>query len=202
MKHPSQEILALQASGDLGPVLRWRTTLHLKGCPACRDEVAGYSEMREVLPELNQIPEVPWNRIAAEMRANIHLGLVAGECVRENTAPVQASPSFVRSFIPPFIPPFMPLFSAGRATLAFVGVMAVMITGFVLQRPVPVSASEPMVQATPDGIQRRAGDQSFGLMNSAGAQRVTYSVSAQGSMGARYVDSETGNVTMTKVYVE
>jgi anti-sigma factor RsiW len=188
MKHPSQEILALQASGDLGLVQRWKTKLHLEGCPACRDEVAAYADMREVLPELNEIPEVPWNRIAAEMRANIHLGVVAGECVRESATPVAASP----------------LFSAARATLVFGGVLAALIVGFVLQHPAPVSASEPMVQATSggDGIQRRAGDQSFGLMNSAGAKSVTYSVSAQGSMGARYVDPETGNVTMTKVYVE
>lgn len=191
MKHPSQQTLALQASGDLGPVVRWKTALHLRGCPSCRDEVAGYVEMRELLPELNQIPEVPWNRIAAEMRANIHLGVSAGECVRERNAPVQASPSFT------------PLFSGARATLVFGGVLAVLITGLVLQRPAPVGGSEPMVQATSGGIQRRAGDQSFGLMNSAGAKNVSYSVNAQeGSLGARYVDPETGNVTMTKVYVE
>ena len=190
MKHPSQEILALQASGDLGPVERWKTSLHLKGCPTCRDEVAAYAEMREILPELNQIPEVPWNRIAAEMRANIHLGLAAGACVGEIAEPASAKPSFV------------PLFGAARATLAFGGVLAVLVAGFVLQHPRPVVASEPMVQSTRDGIQRSVGDQSFGLMNSAGVQSVTYSVNAQGSLGARYVDPETGNVTMTKVYVE
>ena len=35
-----------------------------------------------------------------------------------------------------------------------------------------------------------------------GAGSVTYTVSAQGTMGARYTDPETGYVTMTKVYVE
>ena len=188
MKHPSQEMLALQASGDLGLVAWWKTARHLKGCPTCRDEVAAFAEMREILPELNQIPEVPWNRIAAEMRANIHLGLAAGECVRESAAPLPASP----------------LFGAARATLVFGGVLAVLVTGLVLQRPAPSGSggNEPVVQATANGIQRRAGDQSFGLMNSSGARSVTYSVDAQGSMGARYVDPETGNVTMTKIYVE
>ena len=38
MKHPSQEILALQASGDLGLVQRWKTKLHLEGCPACDED--------------------------------------------------------------------------------------------------------------------------------------------------------------------
>jgi hypothetical protein len=38
----------------------------------------------------------------------------------------------------------------------------------------------------------------------AGAQQqhVTYSVGAQGSMRARFVDQETGNVTFNTVYVE
>jgi hypothetical protein len=62
-------------------------------------------------------------------------------------------------------------------------------------------ANEPMVQATVNGIQSRSGDQAFGLMHS-GASSVTYTVGAQGTLGARYTDPETGNVTMTKVYVE
>ena len=61
--------------------------------------------------------------------------------------------------------------------------------------------NEPIVQATVNGIQSRSGDQAFGLMHS-GALDVTYMVGAQGTLGARYTDPETGNVTMTKVYVE
>jgi hypothetical protein len=186
MKHPSREILALQSAGDLGLLERWRTVRHLKGCPTCRDEVAAFADMREILPELNQIPEVSWNRIAGEMRANIRLGLAAGECVRESSPIVPASP----------------LFGAARATLAFAGVMATLLVGLVLERPTPSASTDPVVQATAHGVQRRAGDRSFGLMNSASDGKVTYSVDAQGSLGARYVDSETGNVTMTKVYVE
>src|SRR5947209_17694056 len=74
MKHPSQEILALHAGGDLRWLERWRTNRHLAACDECRDEVAAFSELRETLPQLNEIPEVPWNKIAAEMRANIRLG--------------------------------------------------------------------------------------------------------------------------------
>ena len=35
-----------------------------------------------------------------------------------------------------------------------------------------------------------------------GAQHVSYSAGAQGGMGARYVDPETGYVTVNKVYAE
>jgi hypothetical protein len=188
MKHPSQEILALHAGGDLGWLAGWRTARHLAGCESCAAEVAAFDHLRETLPELKQIPEVPWNRIAADMRANIRLGLAAGECVRSNGAPLADS---------------SPLFTGARATLAFAGVLAVMVMGLMLERPAPRSArfTEPVVQATANGIQRRSGDQGFGLMHS-GASDVIYTVSATGTLGARYTEPETDQVTMTKVYVE
>jgi hypothetical protein len=187
MKHPSQEVLALHAGGDLGWLARWKTARHLADCEQCTADIAEYSELREALPELNQMPDVPWNRIAADMRANIRLGLAAGECVRSSDRPFRDTP----------------LFSGARATVALASVLALMVTGLMLERPAPRAAqsNEPMVQATADGIQRRSGDQSFGLMHS-GALKVTYTVGAQGTLGARYTDPETGNVTMTKVYVE
>jgi hypothetical protein len=148
--------------------------------------VAAFGELRESLPRLNQIPEVPWNRIAAEMRANIRLGLSAGGAAFERSSLARRA-----------------LFTGLRATLALTSVLALMVTSLMLERPVPKRARslEPMAQATADGIQRRSGDQGFRLLHS-GASRVTYTVSAQGSLGARYTDPETGNVTMTKVYVE
>jgi hypothetical protein len=185
MKHPSQETLALHAGGDLGWLSRWKTARHLTGCDECRDEVAAYSELRDFVPELKEIPEVPWNRLAAEMRANIRLGLAAGECVRSS------APAFVES----------PLFNGARVLVACAGICAMLAVALVLERPAPVHASEPVVQATDQGILRRDGDQAFGLMHS-GAKNVTYSVGAQGTLGARYVDPETGVMTITKVYVE
>ena len=80
--------------------------------------------------------------------------------------------------------------------------MVLVVTGLMLEHPSAVANKEdPLVQATENGIQIRAGGQAFRLMN-AGAKSVTYSVGADGSMGARYVDPKTGYVTINNVYVE
>ncbi len=188
MKHPNQATLALQAGGDLGFIARWRTERHLSKCGRCREEVAAFGGMREMLPELAEIPEISWNRLAAEMKANIRLGLAAGECVRTDETPLRDSR----------------LFTSGRAVVAFASVVVLLVTGMVLQHPSPMVAREyegTVVQSTANGIQVREGGQALGLLNG-GAQNVMYSVNAQGSMGARYLDRETGQVTINNVYAQ
>jgi hypothetical protein len=83
-----------------------------------------------------------------------------------------------------------------------------MVTGLVLENPAPLRASEhPELRPIENGIEYGngievgAGGKAFRLMN-AGATNVTFSVGAQGSMGARYVDPNTGYVTINSVYAE
>jgi anti-sigma factor RsiW len=94
MKHPNQATLALEAGGELGLFARWKTERHLSRCDRCRDEVAQYERLREVLPELAEMPGVPWTKLAAEMKANIRLGIAAGECVRTGAQPLRETPLF------------------------------------------------------------------------------------------------------------
>ena len=187
MKHPNQATLALHAGGDLGWIARWSTERHLAKCPSCRAEVAAFDRMREILTGLADTPEIPWNRLAAEMKANIRLGLAAGECVRSGDKPLRESP----------------LFTGGRAVVAFASVLALLVTGMVLEHPGPVAPKDEgqVVQATGNGIQVREGGQALGLLNT-GARNVMYSMNAQGSMRARYVDPETGYVTINTVYAQ
>jgi hypothetical protein len=186
MRHPKETTLALHSSGDLGWFAAWRTERHLAKCERCREELAGFREMREMLPDMAELADVQWNRLAAEMRANIRLGLAAGECVGEAEDP-EGEPS--------------PPFNTARAVLAFAVVFTLIVTGLVLERPAPtVHAAEPMALATADGIQMRSGDRGFGLMHD-GASGVINIVTTRG-IGARYTDPETGLVTMTKVDVE
>ncbi len=55
--------------------------------------------------------------------------------------------------------------------------------------------------ATGDGIELSAGGRSLGLRYG-GSRDINYSADAKGAMGARYVDSNTGYVTVVKVNVE
>jgi hypothetical protein len=194
MKHPDQATLALQAGGDLSFFARWKTERHLAWCDRCRDEVDAFAALREVSPELSEIPEVPWNRLAAEMKANIRLGLAAGECVRADAPPLRETP----------------LFTGARALVAVASVAALMVTGVILERPgatPTVFADDHVttVQATSGGIQVSKGGQALRLMNPESPdpqQRVTYSPDAQGTVRARSVDPATGYVTINTVYAE
>jgi anti-sigma factor RsiW len=187
MQHPNQAILALHAGGDLGPFRRWTTARHLAHCQACREGVARFDEMREQLPRLAEPPDIPWNRLAAEIKANVRLGLAAGECVRSAEMPSRSGSSLAR----------------WRAAVAFATVVLLVGGCMVLERPWPAAVTQAAssVQSTSDGIQVQTGGQMLGLMNG-GAQRVTYTLDAEGSMGARYTDPETGYVTINTVYVQ
>ncbi|MBV9504836.1 MAG: hypothetical protein JO323_07510 [Acidobacteriia bacterium] len=189
MNHPSQATLALHAGGDLGPITRWRTSRHLADCERCREDLAGFAGMREILPELSETPEIPWNRLAAEMKANIRLGLAAGECVRPGDVPLRKS-----------------LFTGARALVALASMAALLVTGLVFERPMPRRNyarfdAGVVVQSTKDGIAVGEGREALELRHQ-GASSVTYSVGAQGSIRARYVDPQTGYVTVNNVYVE
>jgi hypothetical protein len=184
MRHPNQATLALHAGGDLGPFKRWLTARHLARCAECRDEVAGYTEMRELLPELAELPEISWNRMAAEIKANVRLGLEAGECVRSADMPLHRAP-----------------LTGWRAVVAFASVVVLVAGCLVLERPAPQPAhiAETAVESGQDGVYSQAGDASMlGLLNG-GAQKAVYHFDAQGSIGARYTDPETGSVTINTV---
>ncbi len=198
MKHPDQATLALHAGGDLGFIARHRTAHHVAKCEQCRAEVERFEAARQILPDLAEIPGIPWNRLAAEMKANIRLGLEAGECVRSKNVPLRDHP----------------FFTGARAAVAMASVAALVVTGLMLERPGPEAAlgsrSNPalsvadqdvVVQTTADGIQVKRGGEALRLINP-GTGSVTYTVNAQGSMGARYVDPQTGYVTISNVYAE
>ena len=187
MKHPNQATLALHAGGDLGRIARWRTGRHVARCERCREEMAAFEGLRQALPDLDEMPEMNWNRLAAEMKANIRLGLAAGECVR-SSEPLGRTP----------------LFGGARALVAMASLMALVVAGLVLQHPAPVMVDEPgiVVEATADGIRASEGGQAMGLLTSGAEKRdVTYTVGAQGSMEARYVDRDTGYVTVNTLDV-
>ena len=185
MKHPSEATLALYAGGDLGLLSRWRTQRHLAGCEQCRGEIEALAGVRKEVAGLDELPEVSWNRLAAEMKANIRLGLAAGECVGGVEQPAA-------------------VLGGLRAIAAYAAVALLLAAGVLLERPTP-RVEGVSVRATAEGIEVRDGEQAFGLLHGSARnaeEKVIYSVGAQGAMRARYVDSKTGYVTINTVYVQ
>jgi len=185
MSHPQANALALFAGGDLPWWARWRVRWHLGACETCRREVEGYRRaahwFRRAAAELPA--NFDWERAAAEMRANIQLGLEAGECV---SAPERAA-SPIR----------------WRVVAALASIAVVVVGGWWLHMPHPRAPrlEAPLVESTSDGIQIREPEGSLALLNPRAAPVMVYP-SAEGAMTARFVDEETGLVTVNHVYVE
>ena len=193
MKHPVEADLALFAGHDLTFISEWRIRRHVSGCQQCRAAVDAFEALQSEVAKLGELPaEIGWTGLAAEMKANIRLGLSAGECVGEHPA-FEGGSNESSSF---------------QTLLAYAGVVALVVAGVWLQRPAPLLTFEnrgTVLAATRDGVELSEGGGSFGLRY--GASRdvktaVNYSADARGAIGARYVDSSTGYVTVVNVNLE
>ena len=182
MTHPSEANLALFAGGELGSFQRWHVARHVAACGECRREVSEFSALRDGAAALSELPEVAWGSLTAEMKANIRLGLEAGECVTRRSLP-------------------RVIFSA-RALAACVSLAALLVVSLFLERPAPraaeIATSEPVLESSGSGIQVTEGDQAMMLLNTR-ARDVNYQATGS-TMRARYVDAETGYVTVNNVY--
>jgi len=189
MKHPDEAALALFAGNDLGFVTKWRIGRHVAHCDQCRAAAEAFTVLRASITALADLrPEIGWNRLASEMKANIRLGLEAGECV-------SAGPSEARG-----------IFS--MRALAVCGSLALLLAAFLLERPTPrieppKAAEAAFLESSGSGIQSKTGNQSIMLLNTRArdARHVDYLASGN-AMRARYVDSETGYVTINNVYAQ
>jgi hypothetical protein len=183
-KHPSEANLALFAGGELSRWTRWNVERHIEMCDECRRDVSDFSTLRSQVSVLEDLPEVAWKPLAAEMRANIRLGLEAGECVTPH--------------------PVARMVFSPRALAACVSLAALLVASVFLERPVPrgtdIKTSEPVLETSGSGIQLRAGDQGMVLLNRH-AHEVNDLATGR-AMQQSYVDSETGLVTINNVYVE
>ncbi len=187
--HLSDETLALLAGEDLTGFSRWKARHHIRKCQICRLALEEFQRTRkEFAWAADDLPPgLNWNQLSREMRANIHVGLEAAECVtppRVSSEPV-----------------------GWRATIAFASLATVVLVGWYLSVPrfIPrpftsVTADSRVVEATPAGVELKHGAQGFTLLNPR-TDHVTYSVDVAGAR-AQYVDMETGQVTITHVSLD
>jgi hypothetical protein len=183
MTHPFDTELALYAAGDLRGWERIKTAVHVRGCQSCKASVAAFhSDQEQLRDSVDAMPTgVNWDRLAAEMSANIRVGLAAGECVAPSGS--RESASSVWSWKP-----------AG----AFAGLTLVFGAAWWLNMPV-LEDRGPVLEASSDGIEFRENGSSLGV-STGDALPVATSVSFGGSASARWIDDDTGQVTITTVY--
>ena len=190
MRHAPSGILALHAAGDLGRFAGWRLRLHLAVCSRCAAEAARFREMRRGLAAAAGTlpPGLDWTRLAADMQANIRLGLEMGRIAetvpRRRLDPTGESLSW-------------------RACAVAASLAVVTLSGWYLQRggdPYRLTAP-PVLASSGEGLAFREKGAALTLLAPAGFQN-TATVETADGLRARYVDSETGQVTIHHVYPE
>jgi hypothetical protein len=206
-QHPPEIDVALYATGDLALVTKVRTAVHVHRCGECSSRIATYRADRKAVntSALSMPSNVDWDRLAEEMTGNIRVGLAAGECV----AP---APARARGFL---------VNKPWQQGLVYAGLTVLMMGAWWLNMPgsepgamrrigralwtgTPVAMlAEPgaMVETSPLGVQVKENGSAMAV-TTPGSQPIGVSVSLQGSARARYVDADTGQMTITTVYVQ
>lgn len=208
MKHPSETDLALYGTGDLAWGRRQWIGLHVARCGECRGRVEEYRADRDRVRSLaDELPGVRWERLAAEMAANIRVGLAAGECVAPR-APKHAIPmgwrvaGVVTGFCALLVlawwlnMPAAQTASLGRAMKAIVNGPQ-----WQARHMLGLDDASTLVQASAEGVELRENGGALTL-SQRGVRPVSVTLNTQGSARARYVDSDTGQVTITSVYAQ
>jgi len=206
-KHVTEADLAVYAAGDVSWWAQPLTRLHVSRCAVCKGRAEAYRADQQRIRELaTDLPAgLDWDRLAAEIHANIRVGLEAGECVAPRTG---------RRGIP----------AGWRVAAAMAGFTALLISAWWLNMPAAQTASlgramkamthwqisrglrfedsGPLVEATAAGIELRENGSALAVTHGVNSRPVAVSLSVQGSARARYIDSDTGQVTITSVYAQ
>jgi hypothetical protein len=211
MKHPSESELSLFAGGELGLFDSIQVRRHISRCAGCRAQSELFQADCQARREgLSELPGgLNWNRMAEEMTANIRVGLAAGECV----GPVRGIHRLHG----------WNLGGWGLGALT-AGLCALLALGWWMRMPssdtaslgravqtvwtgngqnaAPLSSAHGVIlEADTGGIRVTQNGRALTFV-SPKSEAVTVSVSLQGSAQARYVDSETGQVTIANVYAQ
>jgi hypothetical protein len=179
MSHPLSADLELYACHDLHGWSGWRLARHVAKCSACSEQVTQLRQFWQAVDWAAPMPEPAWNRLAAEMQANIHLGLSAGECI---------APRKRQAWIP------LPM----AAALASLLVIAAAGTYYHQSVGLPARAVAPVLETSGAGIQARDGNDVLEFVNRS-SQAPIRTVSAGGEVRSRYVDGDSGDVTIVNV---
>lgn len=208
-RHIPEADLALYISKDLSSWKYVLVGLHTASCESCRARMEGYrAGRRDLQAKAAEIPAgEDWDRLGAEMTANIRVGLAAGECVAPRRSKPQvwgwkpvaiaaAAMVLLGSAFWLNLPASDAQFLAGRVKAIFQG------SGTNRFRRVRGGEEHgAVVEASSDGIELRENGIPVSIPQAA-SRPLSITVSARGFASARYVDADTGQMTITGVYVQ
>ena len=195
--HPESNLLALYSAGDLPWSSRLRIRRHVSRCAECEEQISRFRsstvELRRVATA-GTLPGMDWGRLEREMLGNIAVGVAAARCI-ENVGR--------RRFL-------------SRGVLVTAGLAVLFVAGWFTHIPPEQNAhlaaslrrmvgmtdpanSRTVLQTTPGGIAVRNQGVTLTLFHPGSA---IVSLSGSSTVTARYVDEDTGQVTIAKVYGE
>jgi len=203
MTHSTETEIALYSSRDLPVVRQIVVGWHVKRCANCRARLESYHAVRSGLRTLeSELPEgVDWDRLSIEMAANIHLGLEAGECVAEKKKALRGFHGWRPIAV---VAGLIALF--GGAWWVNMPEQDTQVIGHALANALrfhPSLADErgPVVETSASGVELRMNGSSMAVTRGA-SRLVDVSASAGGAARARYVDDDTGQMTIATVYAQ
>ncbi len=198
--HPAAEILALFSASDLPWLDRLKIRRHVSGCEHCDRQVALFrastaelkrQAAKETLTGFEAIAD--WSRLEREMEGNIIVGLAAARCIDKAPKPrgFALKLSLVSGMAVLFVVGWTTRIPADQSMLLYNAVRGA-FSGSHQQE-----SAGPILRSSPDGIVVGSQEGSLIILHPASAM---VSASGTSSVEARYVDDETGQVTITNVY--
>jgi hypothetical protein len=199
-KHMGPRFLALYSRGDLPWRARFRVRRHVRNCETCQRQVAllqaSTAELRreaetQTLTGFEAI--VDWSRLEREMIGNIAVGVAAARCIDHvgNGRKMIVRVAFATGLAV--------LFAAGWATHIPREQTERILTSIQHWGARTSPSTGTILQSSPEGVAVRAQGSTLTMMHPRSA---VVSVSSTSIMEARYIDSETGQVTITSVYAQ
>lgn len=208
-QHPTETQLALYAGDDLRVWERWRVRRHVASCSECRHEIQAYRQAAEDLQDIEVgLPgQVNWARLSDEMTGNIRVGFAAGECIADfekHGHPVRPRllwrAALVMTCLSLVVVSMVWLKIPGERMDHWVSSLrSVRMERIGPIRTPPAVQDAVVLEANPSSIEVKANGSALSLMHPR-SDGATVSVNMQDSAGVRYVDADTGQVTMNRVY--
>lgn len=199
-EHPTAETLALFSRRDLPWVEAWKVRRHVSRCSVCEEEVSRFRFATEELKREARTQTLTgfeaiadWSRLEREMFGNIAVGVAAARCI-DNVGHGRRV-VFRRVAITAGL---TALFAAGWMTHIPREQNAHLVASLErLVQGAPVRQIGSTLQATPEGISVRARGATLTILHPRSA---VVSMAGESAVRARYVDEDSGEVTITSVY--